>query len=456
MQIRSLLSLNILALVSGGGTVRVLEVAAIPCSEQVLHEAALALWRDGVVVLSCPAISALAPPASAAMKVLALKLQQVRDKGLDIDQPFSFAEICHRSPRRYDVSVPSGGASEFSLLVNRLVRSVLTRVERMDASDCGLHIGAAHPPGSEDEEFQTDVQDVRDGIVTSLPGADAQPLHADGRNAGVFNCFVPLVDIASDAHGPEFWLKSHLTSVPQRGDDADDSGELGTSEETRGSELIGRGDTARAERGGEMTRRALAEAASSEDGKASIKSVGVKRGGIVLFDYRILHRGRAHDGGTEVCFRRLSSSFASFASLSFRMTWLLPCSRRRPNPVPFFTVSSPQAAPVTPMHTISLLSPSLLSKGRENKTKIRPLLSVPVPVPLGGRPLLPACPAGLALARRGSTRSRRTCSRRRMNAAYNFVLWKFDESRRMNLVALMTRLCHTAVIAELLGLSWMP
>jgi hypothetical protein len=233
-----------------------IESADGPSAEEAA-EAGAALREDGVVVLRCSALEALAPPLDNAKGILASMLARVSKTGLDRDQRFSFAEICHRAPRRYDVHLGAGTSqSEFSMLVNSLCRPVI--------SEC---MGSESSAPSDDS-----IRIIRDGLVTSLPGASAQPFHADGRAAGLFNAFLPLVAVRTQ--GTEFWVSSHID------DDHSKAARLKADDET--GEYIG-------------------ETLLDDDGIAPcICSPTLSRAeGIVLFDYRVIHRGRAH-GSHEV------------------------------------------------------------------------------------------------------------------------------------------------------------
>jgi hypothetical protein len=208
--------------------------------------AAKHLREDGVVVLKCAALVDLAPPVANAKTILADAIARVDGTGLDSDQPFSFAEICHRSPRRYDVHLGAGSSlSEFSTLVNRCVRPVLALCMSTDLDQ---------------------VRIIRDGLVTSLPGASAQPFHADGQAEGLFNAFLPLVRVTT--HGTEFWIGSHTDEGAARRLKRADTGAY-AGEEILDDDAIAR--------------------------RINSPILGPAEG-IVLFDYRVVHRGRGHGG----------------------------------------------------------------------------------------------------------------------------------------------------------------
>jgi hypothetical protein len=244
----------ILAVLTGvSSAVRAVSVVSSsgPSADEASAAAAI-LRADGVVVIKCEALERLAPPEQNAKQILAGMIERVDRSGVDHDQRFSFAEICHRSPRRYDVHLGAGTSeSEFSTLFNSLVRPVLTLCcESHDATDA-----AARPS----------LRILRDGLVTSLPGASAQPFHADGRGHGLYNAFLPLVPIRTQ--GTEFWVGSHH-------------------------------DEAAAEKlKQEETGQYVGDAAILDDAEVAplLSSPYLSRAeGIILFDYRVIHRGRAH------------------------------------------------------------------------------------------------------------------------------------------------------------------
>lgn len=230
--------------------VRSVLMSSTPSEAEALA-AAKVLCEDGVVMLKCAALEALAPPAENGKAMLANMLERARRAGVDSEQRFSFAEICHRSPRRYDLHLGNGlSTSAFSTLVNELVMPVLISCATTPAD------GA--------------VRILRDGLVTSLPGASAQPFHADGREQGLFNAFLPLVPI--NGQGTEFWLSSHA--------DVAAAGRLKHEQTGQyiGEEILDDSEIAPLISGPTMER---AE-------------------GLVLFDYRIIHRGRAHGANSPV------------------------------------------------------------------------------------------------------------------------------------------------------------
>lgn len=90
------------------------------------------------------------------------------------------------------------------------------------------------------------------GCVVAFPGADDQHFHADGPDA-FFNAFVPLVDVADDMGPTQFALGTH-----------DDP-------------------------------HAVSRAPTLEfDDDAQLVAPLLSRGDCLLFDWRLLHRGRAN------------------------------------------------------------------------------------------------------------------------------------------------------------------
>ena len=256
----SLMLFVLSCLSSCGCTIRSVTVASPrgPSADEAAAAAAI-LQADGVVVIKCEELERLAPPLDNARAILAGMIDRVDRAGINCDQPFSYAEICHRAPRRYDVHLGAGTSeSEFSTLLNSLVWPVL--------ACCSTRSGDTHEAGG-----AADVggRIIRDGLVTSLPGASAQPFHADGRAHGLYNAFLPLVPVRTQ--GTEFWTGSHHDETSSaRIKDAQTGKYVGESilDDAEIAPLIRAPQLERAE-------------------------------GIILFDYRVIHRGRAHDEAHE-------------------------------------------------------------------------------------------------------------------------------------------------------------
>ena len=100
------------------------------------------------------------------------------------------------------------------------------------------------------------VRDLFSGCVLSMSGAPAQWPHRDGTDDGMFNCFVPLVPLAEISAGPtEFALGTHV--------------------------------------GEPLPPRSVYDVTTSA-GPPRVTSSPLAAGDLVLFDYRVLHRGLAN------------------------------------------------------------------------------------------------------------------------------------------------------------------
>ena len=204
------------------------------------RDVAAAVSRDGaVLLLAAPVLSAAAPPAAAAVAALSGLLSEVEAVLPDYERrQFSFLEVCHRSPCRYDVALSSLAAEEttaWAALDAAVDKLVLPVLEHLD--DGPLWSSAA----------------ASSGVVVSQPGARHQSYHADGDKEGLLNAFVPLVDVPARTHGTEFWLGSHL--------------------EPHAASLA---------------------ATLQYDEDVETVAPAMRRGDLLLFDYRTIHRGRAH------------------------------------------------------------------------------------------------------------------------------------------------------------------
>jgi len=128
------------------------------------------------------------------------------------------------------------------------------------------------------------------GAVVSLPGAEAQNFHADGSplhfalasklsRHRLFQVFFPLQDIAEDADGTQLWPCSHLAKREREFWEA-------------------RGESGRVEDDPEAMEAMRAPACSVGD--------------VLVFDYRMLHRGLPNGGPRErpVGYIVLSTGFA--------------------------------------------------------------------------------------------------------------------------------------------------
>ena len=157
--------------------------------------------------------------------------------GADVlEQQYSFNEICHRKRLRWDMRLPEDTANG---AWRELTASAVEQAMPVLRELC-------------DEGHDPSVRMA--GVVVSRPGAGPQSFHADG-GPGLFNIFVPLVDVEPEADGTQYWPKSHL--------------------DPRAPDL----------------------ALELKEGDAAMEemvSPGCAAGGLICFDYTCVHRGRAN------------------------------------------------------------------------------------------------------------------------------------------------------------------
>lgn len=216
-------------------------VSSQPAPSAHASAAAAELGERGFAVLGAGAraidASVCATVASECSARLERLIEAADSAGCAVfDQQYSFAEICHRKRLRWDMRMDDSAAWR---------------------ALCAAAVGQAAPVlrelcgGSEE-----DVRVVMSGVVVSRAGALAQRFHADG-SGRLWNVFVPLVDIAPDADGTQFWPGSQGLDLPE----------------------------------------AAVLSLSAEPGAmAAMVSPGLETGGLLLFDYRCVHRGLPNGG----------------------------------------------------------------------------------------------------------------------------------------------------------------
>ena len=118
------------------------------------------------------------------------------------------------------------------------------------------------------------------GSVTSLPSAPEQHFHADGRERGIVNVFVPLVDVPASMGPTHFRRGSHVWDH--------DSPYL-TREQRRARE-------------------------GAEDVVPELR-----RGSVLMYDYRVFHRGGANLTG-----KRRPVAYVMYARDGTEDTWNFP------------------------------------------------------------------------------------------------------------------------------------
>ena len=203
-----------------------------------------------------------------------------RAMGIDPEEDiFRFAEVCSRAKggKRFDItaerrrgsgdelnedeapiSIPVGGPLEVqqasataSISWDKLRREcdewvtpVLKRSGLMD--------------GDGDENKTNPGMTTAVGCVVSYPNAPAQHFHADGRERGIVNVFIPLEDVPSEKGPTAFKLGSHRW---------DHSNPYPTRDDLRALEM------------------------------APIVTTTLKKGSLLLYDYRVMHCGGANRTG---------------------------------------------------------------------------------------------------------------------------------------------------------------
>lgn len=220
--------------------------------------AASILNREGVVLLK----NALDPEVvDAAADAVAASFDRcqvgLKDRGLRLREPFAFAEIAHRSKLRFDMQL----ADAVPALPDGLVRT---------------------PPWEPllHKVLGDDCTDLFQGAVIAEPGAADQQPHMDGGHlfqgthayeqaqnpCHCLNVFVPLVDVTEELGPTEFWPGSHV----------------------------------------------LAKASAAFASATPSVSLAGQRGDAIVFDYRVVHRGRANEGDASRPVLYLTSSRSWF------------------------------------------------------------------------------------------------------------------------------------------------
>lgn len=250
----------------GSGRVRLL-VAAAPAPASLvpaaaadvdIESAARALAVDGFCVLR-GASAPLVPPelcsvcASAIDRRLKRLLTQVARQDFGMEEVWKYEEICHRHERswRYDMSIDNQSLSEASV-DSHGVADAASWAALYDAADRWARpvIDAAVRLLSESANRKGGAHRCMAGCVVAAPGALDQPFHSDG-DEQLYNCFVPLVPVTSHNGPTQFVPGSHV---------ADASG-VGADERRR------------------------------------LTAPEVALGELIIFDYRVEHRGTSNCTG---------------------------------------------------------------------------------------------------------------------------------------------------------------
>ena len=271
--------------------------AAATADDSWAVAAASSLAAHGFCVLtSAPSAPPLVPREVtgacrlAASDRLTQLLGAVERRGVDLTDEFRFEEVVHRQGLRYDMPMPWGGAdasggdgdgkadgkadgdgdgkadggadgeaAAFGRLhaaVDIVARTAMSRVAEREgargaaADTFRLGLGVQSPPIA--------------GCVTSVPSATAQAWHSDGGDPGMFNVFVPLVPLTR-CNGP-----TQLQPGSHRG-------------------------VANDAREGSISGGVECEEGAEESWVAPL----LGEGELLIFDYRVRHRGLPNDSDSD-------------------------------------------------------------------------------------------------------------------------------------------------------------
>ena len=278
------------------------EVASGAPSASTIAAAADSLARNGFVVLEAEDGSGLVAPVcldsalAASDGYLDRLLAAAKAKGLRVDSDiFRFAELCSRARggRRFDVTAErrrcgNGGSIT---LPPRPYPASDDESAAAAATDAWERLRRAADPWVspallrsgfmvEDDGTGATFGVTAVGCVTSLPSAPEQHFHADGRERGIVNVFVPLVDVPASMGPTRFLRGSHAWDH--------DSPYL-TREQRRARE-------------------------GAEDVVPELR-----RGSVLMYDYRVFHRGGANLTG-----KRRPMAYVMYARDGTEDTWNFP------------------------------------------------------------------------------------------------------------------------------------
>ena len=199
--------------------------------------------------------------------------EQVAAVGCDpLEQNYLFHEICHRQRMRWDLQI--GGEAADDSEVADAIDSEAAPVAAF-AELCSTIVSSAVAPILAELHGEAHFREEARGAIVSRPGAPVQRPHADAElehyetadddsSHRLYNCFVPLVDLTARGDGTQFWPGSHVSSEA-----AMDTWQRAVEPET-----------------------AEEETAAAEEAEAPACCAG----GLVLFDFRIIHGGLASIG----------------------------------------------------------------------------------------------------------------------------------------------------------------
>ena len=273
--------------------------AATTLSSRAIHRHATELQNRGFTVIEDVGLaSCVAAAREACMEEFENLQDVVAQLGIEPNrQNYIFAEIGTRHEHRFDFRPTK--ASAWTKLIEAAVTAASPVVEHVhteldphpdDSLPVGLmtrHLAPAKP--------QIDQM----GAILSRPGAAAQRFHCDAGDETIkwarlcprhrlYNCFIPLVDIPPDSDGTLFWPGSHLERFREEG------------------YLAAVRRSARREDGSQ------GHLEDDVDAMRQMVAPGCPAGGVILFDYRTLHRGLPNpDRDRAVAYAVLSTGYAS-------------------------------------------------------------------------------------------------------------------------------------------------
>jgi len=209
------------------------------------------LRERGWTVLAEPIIDAglISRAHSASQSLLARLLAEVESAGChSTEQQYRFKELVHRQRNRWDLQIPASDP-----IWTQLCSAALEVVTPF--------ISEAQGPA------YSGIEPTQLGAVISRPDARVQRFHCDATHKmfeqakadpahRLYNVFMPLVDLSEDGDGTEFWAAPRL------------------EESTRA-----------------LARHFLAGPGEAPLDVAQISAPMCKAGGLIVFDYRTIHRG---------------------------------------------------------------------------------------------------------------------------------------------------------------------
>ena len=279
------------------------EVSTGEPSASTVAAAAYSLARNGFVVLEAEDGTGLVPTdvidsaLDASEGYLRRLTAAAKGKGLRVDSDiFRFAEVCSRAKggRRFDVTAERrrSGAGDTITLPPRSYPTADDESAATAATAAWDSLRMAADPwvtptlaGSrlmvDDDGTGVPFGVTAVGCVTSLPSAPEQHFHADGRERGIVNVFVPLVDVPASMGPTHFRRGSHTWDH--------DSPYL-TGDQRRIQER--------------------AEEVVPE----------LSRGSVLMYDYRVFHRGGSNLSGD----RMRPVAYVMYARDGTEDTWNFP------------------------------------------------------------------------------------------------------------------------------------